>query len=150
MLLLNKKVITSIVIIILIIVIYLGLNSFRTITRSQPAQTSKPNEDTHLKIVSTSPSPLDGATITPNQQIEIMFSQPLKSPGDLKYRIEPAIEFNLDLLNDKKVLKITPRTLYNLGASYTLYILPETIFENGEKFQTEVKFEFKTINYSGV
>lgn len=110
------------------------------------------NEQTESpKVISTTPSPLDEATILPTQPVSITFNIPLENLPELKYVIEPAIDLNVELSDDKKTVKFTPKDNFELGQGYSLNIKSETKFEGKRTLGPEEKvFHFTTISYKGV
>lgn len=102
------------------------------------------------RIVSTKPDPLEGAVIRANDVIEITFSQPLENDPEFRRRFDPEIEYKLELSSDKKVVKLIPLKPYELGTTYTLFILPDTKFVGGGRLDGEKTFHFSTIKYRGV
>ena len=102
-----------------------------------------------IKIVSTNPTSLDNSIILPNQTIEITFNIPLENVGEFKNKIEPKSNYKVELSNDRKTAKIIPQTPFNLGTTYTLFILPDTKFDGKKRLQRDFLFHFSTINYNG-
>lgn len=102
------------------------------------------------RIVSTKPDPLDGALVSASEVIEINFNRPLENVPELKIRVDPKIDLKVELTTDKKTAKIIPIKDYELGALYTLFILPDSKFEGGGKLGVEKIFHFHTIRYRGV
>lgn len=98
-----------------------------------------------VEIISTSPSPLDGATILPGQDITINFNKPLENAGQLKIRFDPAIDYQVKLSNDRKTATITAP--FELGKSYTLFILGESKFDGALRLGGDKVFHFKTIDF---
>ncbi len=140
----TKKTVVGIVIVIILIAI-IALIFNRQGSSSQPQEQS--TTDISPDVVSTKPSPLDDSTILPTQGVEITFNTSLESATEVKYRLEPNVEVNLELSEDKKTLKITPKETFELGASYTLFILPDTKLEDKKTFGKEKVYHFKTIDF---
>ncbi len=111
---------------------------------SAPSQTDSP------KIISTKPDPLENAIVAANDTIEITFNRPLENAGEFKVRIDPKIEFKLELSADRKTAKIMPAKPYDLGATYTLFIGPDTKFDGIGRWGEEKIYHFRTIQYRGV
>lgn len=111
---------------------------------SQVSQTDKP------QIVSTKPDPLDENIVTAAEIIEITFNRPLENVGEFKSRIEPEIEYKVELSGDRKTAKIIPAKPYPLGTGYTLFVKPDTKFDGVGNWGEEKVFHFRTIKYSGV
>lgn len=131
---------------ILITIFSIGLYPKSSITnQTVNEQTESP------KVISTTPSPLDEATILPTQPVSITFNMPLENLPELKYVIEPAIDLNVELSDDKKTVKFTPKENFELGQGYSLNIKSETKFEGKRTLGPEEKvFHFTTISYKGV
>lgn len=113
---------------------------------SSPAQV----DDSTAQIVSTTPNPLHEAIIPANQTIEITFNKPLQNIGEFKVRIEPKIEYKVELSGDRKTAKVIPAQPFELGASYTLYIGPDTKFDGVGAWGQDKTFHFRTIKYRGI
>lgn len=117
----------------------------------QPSITPTPTAyDDPPKIVSTKPDPLEEAIISSTEVLEITFNRPLENEGELKIRFDPKIEFEIKLSQDRKTGKIIPKKPYELGATYTLFIGPDTKFDGVGEWKQEKIFHFKTIRYRGV
>lgn len=114
-----------------------------------PSSTPTPASD-QPRIVSTIPDPLDGTIIAADQKIEITFSHPLENAPELKLRIEPNLNYKVELSSDRKTAKITPTGSYDLGVSYTLFVMPDSKFDGGARLQGEKIFHFQTIRYRGI
>ncbi len=117
-------------------------------------QTTKPNVDTEsILMLSTSPDPLDQATLLPSQPVELNFNSPLPSSEAFKYRLDPSVEVKIELINDNKTVRMTPVKSWSLGGGYTLFVLPDTSFvytkEAHKPLGKEYLYHFKTINYKG-
>lgn len=111
---------------------------------SQSSETDSP------KIISTKPDPLEDKIISTTETIEISFNRPLENVGEFKSRIEPEIEYKIELSPDRKTAKIIPLKPYQLGMTYTLFIGPESKFDGVGKWGEEKIFHFRTIKYTGV
>ena len=102
------------------------------------------------KIISTKPEPLEEAIVAADQIIEIAFNRPLENVGEFKSRIEPKIEYTVELSSDRKTAKILPAKSYELGTTYTLFIGPESKFDGIGRWGEEKIYHFKTIKYRGI
>lgn len=107
-------------------------------------------ENDSPQIVSTKPDPLEEAIVGANETIEITFNRPLENVGEFKVRIEPKIEYKLELSQDRKTAKIIPLKPYELGTGYTLFIGHDTKFDGVGAWGQEKIYHFKTIRYRGV
>lgn len=114
-------------------------NNTKTITQNDPPQ-----------IVSTKPEPLDNTIIAATDTIEITFNRSLENVGEFKVRIEPEVEYKVELSNERKTAKIIPVKAYSLGTTYTLFIGTETKFDGVGRWGQEKIFHFRTIKYTGV
>lgn len=135
---------------ILILIILIAAGVYYNLTRSKSEEIQIQPTNGKLQTISTKPDPLDKAIILQNQIIEVEFSHPLESTGLLKFKIEPQVEFNLELSEDKRTVKFNPKSSFILETNYKLTILPETQFVNGQKFGEEKSFSFSTIKYRGI
>lgn len=102
------------------------------------------------QIVSTKPDPLEQTIIPATQIIEITFNRPLENVGEFKVRIEPKIDFKIELSPDRKTAKIIPIKPFELGASYTLSIGSDTKFDGVGPWGETKDFHFRTITYRGI
>jgi len=123
-----------------------------TKTQSLPASaTPKPVSETDSpQIVSTKPDPLNNAIVPATENIEITFNRPLQNIGEFKVRIEPKIDYKVELSGDRKTAKIIFQKPLELGLSYTLYIGPDTKFDGTGDWGQNKDFHFRTIPYKGV
>ena len=149
---LKKLVIAVIAIIgaILIIISQRGLYSQPVSQIPQTTPTPQTTLDENPKVVSTNPDPLDGITLLPNQTIEITFNKPLENVGEFKYQLDPAVNINVKLTNDRKTATITPVTTYKLGAGFTIFIKTDSKFDGGKRLDHELIYHLNTIGYKGV
>ena len=148
----NKKIILSI---FLILALVLGLILFKN-SQVKDSNTDNPQNNTENnvndspRIVSTKPDPLDQAIVSATEVIEISFNQPLQNAPEFKTRIDPEVEYKIELSQDRKVAKIIFQKPLELGTAYTLFISPESKFDGGGKLDGEKTYHFKTITYRGV
>lgn len=137
------------IIFIIVITIILGLN-----LRQNPNQPKQETPQEQLKVISTNPDPLEGATILPTQTIEITFNKPVNT-SEFKHRFDPELEHRVEVVNSSSSYQShTFRMIFDkplkLGSGYTLFILPNTHTEDGLKLDQEIIYHFKTISYRGV
>lgn len=120
-------------------------------TKNIPAaatQASQQNESP--KIVSTKPDPLEDNIISGSDTVEITFNRSLENAGEFKSRIEPKIDYKVELSGDRKTARIIPAKPYPLGTTFTLFIGTETKFDGAGSWGQEKVFHFRTIKYTGV
>ena len=150
---LKRKVVFFIIIIFILffVVAFLwkGRNSV-TPSSSTPSPASTASQSDKPQIVSTKPDPLDETTISATEEVEITFNRPLENVGEFKSRIEPKIDYRVELSGDRKTAKIIPAKPYQLGSTYTLFIGTETKFDGVGRWGEEKIYHFKTITYRGV
>ncbi len=70
--------------------------------------------------------------------------------GAFKSRLDPKIDYKVELSSDRKTAKIKPVKGFLLGTTYTLFIGTETKFDGVGRWGEEKIFHFKTITYRGV
>lgn len=146
---LKQKIMVAIAIIgaLLILLFQRGIYSKES---SEPV-TQENVVNTHEQVViSTMPSPLEEAIIVPTQVIEITFNLPLENVGEFKNRLEPKSDYTIKLSDDRKTVKIIPAPLFQLGTTFTLFILTDTKFDGGKRLDHELIYHFKTLEYKGV
>lgn len=143
----KQKLIAVVVIvgIALIVIFSRGINIPQNQEPSRSLQQS-PN----AKLLSTNPSPFDNSIILPTQTLEFTFSDPIENVGEFKVKLEPEAEINIILSDDRKTAKITPKSSFDLGQAYTLFITNETKFDGGKRLDQSLQFGFRTIEYKGV
>ncbi len=138
---------------LLILLARIGLSASSNVPKissSQSQVTTQPGQNDRVEVLSTSPTPLNGSTVFPTQTIQITFSQPAQNIPELKVRIEPSVELNLQLSLDRKTLKISPKTTFGLQQGYNLIIPADAKFDGSKTLGKDMQFHFKTIDYSGV
>ncbi|MCL4365899.1 Ig-like domain-containing protein [Patescibacteria group bacterium] len=145
----------KIVIVLVIILIFTGLfiwlkRAGVTKPDNSPTKSTQASQDDKPQIVSTKPDPLNENIVSAAEQIEITFNRALENVGEFKSRIEPKVEYKVELSGDRKTAKIIPTKPYNLGTTYTLFIGPETKFDGVGRWGEEKVYHFKTIKYTGV
>ncbi len=112
-----------------------------------PASTQTSEEP---KVVLLKPDLKQNPIIIPTQAIEITFNLPLENVGEFKNRIDTFKDYTVKLSDDRKTAKITPNKNFELGRSYTLFILPYTKFDGHKTLGHDEHFAFRTIDYHGV
>lgn len=142
--------IASILGLVVLIVIYPRFlrNSQQSLIANPPS--SQVTQNDKPQIVSTKPDPLNEAVIPADQVIEITFNRSLQNAPEFKVKIEPKIDFKVELSGDRKTAKIIPVKPYGLGAVYTLYIGPDTKFDGIGQWGEDKRFQFRTIKYRGI
>lgn len=108
------------------------------------------NQNDSPKIISTKPEPLNEAIISTTDTLEITFNRPLENAGEFKSRIEPKIDYKVELSQDRKTAKITFTKPLDLDTTFTLFIGPESKFDGVGRWGQEKVFHFRTIKYRGV
>ena len=145
----KKTIIISIIVITVIIIITFVLK--RPGGNPQPENTPPPQtQEDKPQIISTKPEPLEEAIISATEVIEITFNKPLENKGEFKLRIDPKIDFNIELSSDRKTAKIIPVKPYELGKTYTIFIGTETKFDGVGRWGEEKIYHVKTVTYRGV
>ena len=142
-----KKTFTITLIAIIAVIIFITLWSKPSV---KPEPNSSSSQEQLPKIVSTKPDPLENAIIGANEIIEISFNRPLENVGEFKSRLEPKIDYKVELSPDRKTARIIPNKPYELGASFTIFIGPDTKFDGVGAWGQEKIYHFKTIKYTGV
>ncbi|HBQ51021.1 TPA: hypothetical protein DD690_03500 [Candidatus Daviesbacteria bacterium] len=104
---------------------------------------------TSPELISTKPNPLDDTIVSSTEIIELTFSRPLENVPEFKIKIEPKTDYKIELSGDKKTVKIIPATPFELGTTYTLFILQNSKFEGGGRLPKELTFHFRTVKYRG-
>lgn len=122
---------------------------------AEPIHTTLPNDsqtsqNESPRIISTKPEPLEEAVVSANEVVEITFNRPLENSGEFKLRIDPGIDFKIELSGDRKTAKIIPVEPFELGKTYTIFIGTETKFDGVGRWGEEKIFHIKTIPYKGV
>lgn len=146
-----KRKTAVLIIIILISAVAFFWKSRATVAPPTPPTPSQaPSATDKPQIVSTKPDPLGDNIIGASDTIEITFNRPLENVGEFKSRIEPKIDYKVELSGDRKTAKITPAKPYQLGTTYTLFIGTETKFDGVGRWGEEKIYHFRTIKYSGV
>lgn len=103
-------------------------------------------------LVSTNPATLGSgeAILWAMQPIELTFNLPLVNGPEVKQRIEPKIEYKVELSDDKKTVKLIPTQPLPLGTGFNLYLSSETKFDGDKRLDKDYNFHFRTIKYNGV
>lgn len=142
--------------VLIIVVLFLGFILSKnyqqkpTLSTSSEPKKAVVSENKKPKIVSTKPDPLEEAVVSAADIIEITFNRPLENVGEFKNRIEPKIDYKVELSGDRKTAKIIPVKPLELGLSYTLFIGTETKFDGVGRWGEEKIFHFRTIKYRGI
>ena len=138
-------VVAGVVGILLILLAKIGLGSSPRV----PKISQQTNSD-QVNLISTNPSPLDGATILPTQTIYLTFDQPAINAPYLYLKIDPEVDLDVELSGDRKTVKITPTKPYDLSHGYTIPIPTSAQFDGKKTLGHDVNFTFSTISYQGV
>lgn len=103
------------------------------------------------KVISTIPDPLNEAIIFPSQSVNLTFNYPLENSGEFKHKLEPKVEYEVKLSDDRKMVKIIPKSSFQLGTTYTLTVQAnETKFDGKKRLPGDLTYHFKTIEYKGI
>lgn len=134
-----------------LVVIFIIYNMFSPAKKPNPLEVQ---QEEKLRIVSTNPDPLEGSTILPTQYIEVTFSNPL-FVSEFKHRFDPEVEHEVKVINGRdqafgSIFRIIFKKPLELGSGYTLFILSNTITEEGLELKQDFNYHFKTIEYRGV
>ena len=154
---------------ILLLVTVLGVSVFYLFQQGQFSFLSSTPQSTPITeqvptdrpvVVSTVPAGInkeESVTISPTQIIEIAFNMPLENIGEFKNKIEPTAEYKVELSGDRKTVKISPKSVWKLGTSYSLTILPDSKFNENpgqestkKKLDHDISLRFKSIEYRGI
>lgn len=147
----RKTLITAVIIVVMIIFIGLVVTKKPTTKTDTVVSSSPPvNQNESPRIVSTKPNPLEDTIVSATDIVEITFNRPLENVGEFKSRIEPKIDYTVELSGDRKTAKIIPKKPYELGNTYTLFIGTETKFDGVGRWGEEKIYHFKTIRYRGI
>ena len=142
-------------IIIIIVIFFLAIFAYSQIKpKSEDSKETNPpksqTQNDSPKIISTKPDPLEEATVPAVDSIEITFNKPLQNPSEFKVRIEPKIDFKIELSSDKETGKIILEKPLDLGMSYALYIGRDTKFDGVGEWGMDKEFHFRTVSYKGI
>lgn len=138
--------------ILLIVILVTGAGFFIYRSQNKPQAENPANQpSSQLTIVSTKPTPLDEATITPTGDFEITFSKPV---SEVKFKTTPenlGIELETVKQTDTEhTFKFKFKESLNLGTGVTIFILTNTRSKDGQDLDKEYVYHLKTISYKGV
>jgi len=117
---------------------------------SMPSPQSSEETNQAPRIVKTKPEPLEEAIISATEVIEITFNKPLENAPELKTRMDPKNDYQIELSSDRKTAKIIPLKPYELGLTYTLFIQADSKFDGGGRLDREKVFHVHTVRYRGI
>ncbi len=149
----SKKALIPIVIavgLILIAIFGRGLYQPTPLPKIATPNAEAANQDSSPKIVSVRPDFNQNPIILPDQNIEIEFNLPLENIGEFKHRIDTFKDYETKISLDRKTVTIIPKKPFDLGRSFTLFILGDTKFDGHKTLGVEQHFSFRTIAYHGV
>ena len=148
----NKKLLifTAIIAILAIGFYFFSKKQPQSQASKPPTNVAPPSQTDPPKITSTKPDPLENSIVSANQTIEITFNRPLENVGEFKSKIEPKVDYKVELSGDRKTAKIIPTKPFDLGLTYTFFIGTESKFDGVGRWGQEKIFHFKTITYRGV
>lgn len=150
---LSRKIVISIIIalgLILIAIFNQGLYKNEPLKKLEPPNTEASTQTDQPKIVSVKPDFKQNPIILPDQNIEIEFNLPLENIGEFKHRIDVFKDYETKISLDRKTVTIIPKKPFDLGKSFTLFILGDTKFDGHKTLGIEQHFSFRTIAYHGV
>lgn len=151
---LSKKIPTLVVILIFLAIgFFLYAKSFKAnITTPVKQEAGQPKDISKESpfVVSTKPDPLEDNLVSGSDPVEITFNRPLENVGEFKSRIEPKIDYKVELSSDRKTAKIIPSKPYPLGTTFTLFIGPDSKFDGVGNWGKDKTYHFRTIKYTGV
>lgn len=117
---------------------------------NEPIPTSIPTNPETPYIISTDPSFDPEPILLSNQSITFNFNQKLVNEPETKIRFEPEVEYEAKLSNENKTITITPKQPYMSGTGYTIFVTPETDFQNEQKLESDYVYHFRTPTYRGI
>ena len=138
------------VIFLVFLIAFLGIKKNATKINISQNTTSAEIKNKEPRVISTNPELKDNPTLLPTQTIEITFNIPLENVGEFKNRIDDFKDYKIELSNDRKTAKIIPTKPFELGKSFTIFILPDSKFDGKKKLNQGEHFNFRTIDYHGV
>jgi len=151
----TKKVIIIVVVLVIAAAVFLNKSQIKNLIQkpaASPTEISNQQQDDSLRVASTKPDPLEGATILPTQSIEITLSKQVGR--EFKYHFDPEVESQVEELSSKGGLESTYRINFTkpleLGSGYTLYIDSSTHTKDKQNLDHEYIYHFSTISYKGV
>lgn len=146
----RKVAIFIVAVIVILVGVFLWKSRTPTIPSASPTPSASVSASDKPQIVSTKPDPLEETTVGPSDIIEITFNRPLENVGEFKSRMEPNIEYKVELSGDRKTARIIPTKPYQLGTTFTMFIGPESKFDGVGRWGEEKVYHFRTIKYTGV
>lgn len=149
----NKKTVITFIIIITFIAGWLALPKGQLLPFNKPIPTPTSQQEA-LRLVSTNPDPLEGATILPTQSLEFTFNKPI-AKTEFKHLFDPEVEHEVEIASNKKgwlgnTIKLNFKKPLQLGSGYTLFIYQNTQTEDKQTLDKEYVFHFSTIKYRGI
>ncbi len=103
------------------------------------------------RLVSTNPKNLkEGGIVVPTETVEITFSHPIENKGEVKSQIDPQVEYEVELANDRKTVLLKPKRPFPTGAGFTFIIKKDTKFDGGKRMEGDVDLHFNTIPHRGI
>lgn len=118
---------------------------------SLPPKSSPQARPDMPQLVSTTPDTLDEAIVPPAKPVELTFNMPIENIGEFKHRLEPlTTKYEAKLSENRKTVIITPTGSFPVGTTFTLFVTPETKFDNGKRMDHDIIIHFKTVDYRGI
>ncbi len=116
----------------------------------QSIETPAPSVISQPAPVSTNPSQLENAVVLPTQEISITFNQPLFNLPEIRWKLDPSVEMEVKISDDRKTVYFKPKEAYSVGSGYSLHIGKETKFESEQRLADDAIWHFRTIEYRGI
>ena len=147
----DKKTVIGIVGVIGALLILIFAHGLSTSAPKAQEIKSTSQQSNKVDLVSTNPANLDNSTISPNQTIQLTFNSPIDEQYQkFQISLDPNIDYQTQLTDDKKTLTITPDKGFGFGQGYTLTIKSGNKFLNGQTLDHDITIHFTTTQYSGV
>lgn len=150
----KKKFIVLIGFALITALLFLNKTSLFSSNKAQVTTIDKTAEQStdEIRLISTKPEGLleSSPIILPTQAIEVTFNQPLENRGELKRKISPEVEIEVNLTDDRKTAIIKPKLAYPAGPEFSLIIQGDSKFDGKKELGKEYILHFKTIPHKGI
>lgn len=101
-------------------------------------------------VVETNPQQLENAVVLPTQEIAITFNQTLVNAPEIRWLVQPEVEMDVRVSDDRKTAYFKPKQSYAVGSGYSLQIGKETRFDSEQRLADDQIWHFRTIEYRGI